>query len=60
MEFNEDRRGESRFWDYTFPQAEVDKSNKEYKVTADKKRREKLVEEKDMMMVYLRKGRIPN
>ena len=60
MEFNEDRQGESRFWDHTFPRAEftyndmahgskgfsltlkgldfVEKSNKKYKVTADKKR----------------------
>jgi len=59
MKFNEDRRSESRFWDHTFPQAEFDKSNKKYKVTADKKRWEKLFEEKNMMMVYLRRGRIP-
>jgi len=61
MEFNEDRRGESRFWDYTFPQVEfaynnmahsltrfprmlkeidfVEKSNKKYKTTVDKKTR---------------------
>ena len=25
MEFDEDRRGESRFWDHTFPQAEFAK-----------------------------------
>jgi len=47
MEFNEDRRGESRVWDHTFPQAKFDKFNKKYKATADKKRREKLFEEKD-------------
>ena len=59
MEFDEDHRDESRFWDHTFSQAEFDKANKKYKVTADKKRREKLFEEKDMVMVYLRKERIP-
>ena len=58
MEFDEDYRDESRFWDHIFPQAEFDKSNKKYKATADKKRREKLFEEKDMIMVYLRKGKI--
>ena len=55
MKFNEDRRSESRFWDHIFPQAEFDKSNKKYKATADKKRRKKLFEDKDMMMVYLRR-----
>ena len=60
MELNEDRRGESRFWDHTFSQAEfsynsiahgstgfshslkgidfVEKSNKKYKASTDKKR----------------------
>ena len=52
MEFNEDHRDESRFWVHTFSQAKFDKSNKKYKATADKKRREKLFEDKDMMMVY--------
>ena len=27
MEFNEDRRGESRFWDHTFPQEEFAYNN---------------------------------
>jgi len=27
MEFDEDRRGESRFWDHTFPQAEFAKGD---------------------------------
>jgi len=58
MEFNENRQGESRFWDHTFPQAEFDKFNKKYKAITDKKRQEKLFEEKDMM-IYLRRGRIP-
>jgi len=35
----------------------VEKSNKKYKTTADKKRREKLYEEEDMMKVYLRRER---
>ena len=34
------------------------KSNKKYKVAADKKRRDKLFEEEDMMIVYLRRERI--
>ena len=59
MEFNEDHRDESRFCDHTFSQAEFDKFNKKYKATADMKRREKLFEEKDMIMVYLSRGRIP-
>ena len=58
MELNKDRRDESIFWDLTFPQAEFDKFNKKYKAIVDKKRWEKLCEEKDMMMVYLRRGRI--
>ena len=49
MEFNEDRRGELRFWVHTFSQAEFDKFNK-YKAIAVKKRQEKLFEKKDMMM----------
>jgi len=36
----------------------IEKSNKNYKATTDNKMREKLFEEKDMMMVYLRKERI--
>jgi len=31
----------------------IEKFNKKSKVTADKKRREKLFEEEDLMMVYL-------
>ena len=57
MEFNEDHRG-LRFWDHTFSQVEFDKSNKKYKAITDRKRQEKLFEEKDMMMVYLRRERI--
>ena len=38
----------------------VEKSNKKYKAAVDKKRREKLFEEEVMMMVYLRRGKIPN
>ena len=34
------------------------KSNKQYKVVADKKRREKLFEHEDIRMVYLRRERI--
>ena len=37
----------------------LEKSNVKYKATADKKRREKIFEERDMVMVYLRKQRIP-
>jgi len=59
MEFDEGHRDESRFWDHIFPQVEFDKFNKKYKATADKKRRAKFFEEKDMMMVYLRRGKIP-
>ena len=58
MKFDEDHRNESRFWNHTFPQAEFDKSNKKYKATADKKSLERLFEEKDMIMIYLRRGRI--
>ena len=54
-----DRRDELRFWDQIFPQAEFDKSNKNYKATAEKKKQEKLFEEKDMMMAYLERERIP-
>jgi len=46
MEFNDDCWDESRFWNYIFSQVEFDKFNKKYKATADKKRREKLFEEK--------------
>ena len=59
IEFVENYRDESRFWVHAFPQAEFDKSNKKYKATDDKRRRDKLFEERDMMMVYLRRGRIP-
>ena len=59
MEFNKDSREESRFCDHTFSKTEFNKSNKKYKAIADKKRREKLFEEKDMIMIYLRKERIP-
>jgi len=37
----------------------VEKSIMKYNVAADKKRREKLFEEEDMMMVYLRREAIP-
>jgi len=37
----------------------LEKSNARYKGTTDKKRREKMFKEGDMVMVYLRKGRIP-
>jgi len=33
----------------------VEKSNKKYKVSTDKKKREKLFKEENMMMVYLRR-----
>jgi len=33
----------------------IEKFNKKYRAIADKKRQEKLFEEEDMMMVYLRK-----
>ena len=33
----------------------IEKINKKYKMTADKKRREKLFDEEDMIMVYLRR-----
>jgi len=36
----------------------VEKFNKKYKVTADKKRREKLFEEEDTMIIYLRREKI--
>ena len=39
-------------------QLKIEKINKKYKETADKKRQEKPFEEKDMTMVYLRKERI--
>jgi len=35
------------------------KFNARYKVAADKKRREKVLEEGDMVMIYLKKERIP-
>jgi len=59
MEFDEDYRSESRFWDHIFPEAELNKSNKKYKATIDKKRWEKLFEVKDMMP-YLRKEKKSN
>jgi len=37
MKFDEDHQDKSRFWDHTFSEVELDKSNK-YKTTADKKR----------------------
>ena len=37
----------------------LEKFNARYKAAADKKRREKVFEEGDMVMVYLRKERIP-
>ena len=40
-------------------QMRLEKSNARYKAAADKKRREKVFEEGDMVMVYLRKERIP-
>jgi len=40
-------------------QAKLEKFNARYKTATDKKRREKVFEEGDMMMVYLRKERIP-
>ena len=36
----------------------VEKSSKKYKTTAGKKRREKLFEEKNMIMLYLKRERI--
>ena len=39
-------------------QLKIEKTNKKYKVTAEKKRREKLFEEEDMM-IYFKKERIP-
>ena len=36
----------------------MEKSNARYKTAADKKRREKILEEGDMLMIYLRKERI--
>ena len=40
-------------------QLKIEKTNKKYKAATDKKRREKLFEEEDMMTVYLRRDRIP-
>jgi len=37
----------------------LEKSNESYKSAADKKRREKIFKEGDMVMKYLRKKRIP-
>ena len=39
-------------------QLKLEKSNAKYKVTADKKRREQLFEEGDIVMMYLRRERI--
>ena len=39
-------------------QLKLEKTNAEYKVTAEKKRREKLFEEGDMVIVYLRRKTI--
>ena len=39
-------------------QLNIEKSNNKYVATADKKRREKLFEEEDIMIVYLRRERI--
>ena len=36
----------------------LEKTNTKYKAAADKKRREKLFEERDMVIVYLRRERI--
>ena len=36
----------------------MEKTNKKYKTVVDKKRREKIFEEGDMVMVYLRRERI--
>ena len=58
MKCDEDHRDESRFWDHTFTQTEFDKSNKKYKATADMWR-EKLFDKKNIMMIYLRRRRIP-
>ena len=38
--------------------ARLEKSNARYKAAADKRKREKIFEERDMIMVYLRKERI--
>jgi len=40
-------------------QLKIEKTNKKYKATTDKKRREKLFKKEDMMMVYLKRERIP-
>ena len=37
----------------------IEKTNKKYKATAEKKRREKLFEKEDTVMVYLRRERTP-
>ena len=37
----------------------LEKFNAKYKETADKKRREKIFCEGDMVMIYLRKERVP-
>ena len=39
-------------------QLKIEKTNKKYKATADKKRREKLFEKEDIMIMYLRRERI--
>jgi len=52
MEFDEDHRDESRFWDHIFPQAEFDKSNNRWQ---EKHRNSS---KREMMMVYLRRRRI--
>ena len=38
-------------------QSKLEKSNAKYKIATDKKRREKVFEEGDMMMVFLRRER---
>jgi len=40
-------------------QLKLEKSNAQYKAAINKKRREKVFKERDMVMVYLRRERIP-
>ena len=40
-------------------QLKIAKTNKKYKASAHMKRREKLFKKEDMMMVYLKRERIP-
>jgi len=58
MEFDEDHRDESRLWDHTFLKQSLINPIRSIRQLLTR-RGEKFFEEKYMIMVYLRRERIP-